>query len=89
MKLSTVQVRVLKAAAAGTLSRSESVATLYQSYILPTDTREPTKNVTRSVNALTHMDPPLLKIGEPVRWRRPWSLTEAGEKALVEATATA
>jgi hypothetical protein len=78
-KLTPAQLAVLREAKAGTLYRSESIGTLYDSF------NAAHRNVNRQVKALNAREPRLLQIGESEGWRRPWHLTEAGERALAEA----
>lgn len=77
-KLTDAQAAVLREAKAGTLYRSESGFSLYDSFTA--DHRK----VNRQVDVLTALDPPLLRIGERQGMRRPWLITEAGEKVLAD-----
>jgi hypothetical protein len=80
-KLTPAQLAVLREAKAGTLYRSESGRTLYDSF------NADHKNINRQVDALTSLRPPLLRIGdmgEGRRFTRPWHITEEGERILAE-----
>jgi hypothetical protein len=78
-KLTPPQLAVLRAARDGNLHRSESIGTLYNSYLTDTD-----RNVTRQADALARTEPPLIEIGERQRWMRPWLITNAGLAVLAE-----
>ena len=77
-KLTPTQLAVLREAKAGTLYRSQEGGTLYDSF------NAAHKKVNRQVDALTALNPPLIRIGERDRWSRPWHITEEGEHVLAE-----
>ncbi len=81
-KVTPGQVAVLRAAKDGRLSRSESIGTLYESFMRPRTSAFTEKKVTAIVKRLTDRETPLLEIGERERWSRPWHLTAAGEAVL-------
>lgn len=77
-KLTDPQLRVLLAAATGDLYRSQSLGTLYRSFLRGARGRD----VTAIVERLTDREPPLLELGERDGFTIPWLLTDAGRTAL-------
>lgn len=77
-KLTPTQLAVLREAKAGTLYRSESIGTLYDSFTADH------KKVNRQVDVLAHATPPMIRIGSTERLIRPWHITEEGERVLAE-----
>jgi hypothetical protein len=77
-KLTDSQLAVLREAKAGTLWRSESGYNLYDSFTADH------KKVNRQVEALTSSRPPLIRIGDRVRFIRTWHITDEGEQVLAD-----